>query len=70
MKSQKYIQLIPKKVEKERKGTMNRQIDKWKTNSKIIHLSLIIAIITVNMTSTNIPLKKQNIREFPSWLSG
>ena len=60
MESQ-YIQLIPKKVEKERKGTMNRW-DKQKTNSKIIDLSLIISIITVNVNSPNIPIKKQNVR--------
>ena len=57
---QQYIQLIPKKVEKERKGTMNRW-DKQKTNSKITNLNLIISIITVNINSPNIPTKKQNV---------
>lgn len=60
MESQSYIQLIPNKIEKERKA--KTKWDKQGTNNKRTELNLTISIITLMVNNPRIPIKKQNVR--------
>lgn len=45
---------------KRKKGTKNRW-GKWKTNNNMVDLNLTISIITSNINSLNIPIKRQRL---------